>query len=98
VPPGARLVLEKFFGTDAARVAALSELLHELVPEAHVHRVDHFLGMSTVLNILGVRFANRVADPLLTAEHVDAVDIVFDETLGVEGRAGSTAQRAPCAA
>ncbi|WP_051717160.1 glucose-6-phosphate dehydrogenase [Streptomyces megasporus] len=88
VPDGTRLVLEKPFGTDAASAAALNELLHDLVPEDHVHRVDHFLGMSTVLNILGVRFANRVIEPLLTAEHVDAVDIVFDETLGLEGRAG----------
>ncbi|MDA0642555.1 hypothetical protein [Nonomuraea ferruginea] len=88
VPDGTRMVLEKPFGTDAASAAALNELLHALVPESHVHRVDHFLGMSTVLNILGVRFANRVIEPLLTAEHVEAVDIVFDETLGLEGRAG----------
>lgn len=88
VPDGTRLVLEKPFGTDATSAAALNELLHHLVPEDHVHRVDHFLGMSTVLNILGVRFTNRVIEPLLTAEHVEAVDIVFDETLGLEGRAG----------
>lgn len=87
VPDGTRLVLEKPFGTDAADATALNELLHGFVPEDHVHRVDHFLGMSTVLNILGVRFANRVVEPLLSAEHVEAVDIVFDETLGLEGRA-----------
>jgi glucose-6-phosphate 1-dehydrogenase len=88
VPDGTRLVLEKPFGTDAADAAALNALLHGFVPEGNVHRVDHFLGMSTVLNIVGVRFANRVIEPLLTAEHVEAVDIVFDETLGLEGRAG----------
>ncbi|TDC86079.1 glucose-6-phosphate dehydrogenase [Actinomadura sp. 7K507] len=88
VPDGTRLVLEKPFGNDAASAAELNGLLREFVPEEHVHRVDHFLGMSTVLNILGVRFANRVIEPLLTAEHVAAVDIVFDETLGLEGRAG----------
>ena len=88
VPEGTRLVLEKPFGVDMASAIALNELLHTLVPEEHVHRVDHFLGMSTVLNILGVRFANRVVEPLLTSEHVAAVDIVFDETLGLEGRAG----------
>src|SRR5699024_3931003 len=71
-----------------ASAVALNELLHGLVPEERVHRVDHFLGMSTVLNILGVRFANRVIEPLLTAEHVHAVEIVFDETLGLAGRAG----------
>lgn len=88
VPQDTRLVLEKPFGTDRASAVALNELLHQLVPEERVHRVDHFLGMSTVLNILGVRFANRVIEPLLTAEHVHAVEIVFDETLGLEGRAG----------
>ena len=88
VPDGTRLVLEKPFGDGAAGAAALNGLLRGLVPEEHVHRVDHFLGMSTVLNILGVRFANRVVEPLLTGEHVAAVDIVFDETLGLEGRAG----------
>ncbi|MER5990444.1 glucose-6-phosphate dehydrogenase [Streptomyces viridosporus] len=88
VPDGTRLVLEKPFGTDTASATALNELLHGIVPEDQVHRVDHFLGMSTVLNILGVRFANRVIEPLLTSEHVEAVDIVFDETLGLEGRAG----------
>ena len=88
VPAGTRLVLEKPFGVDMASAIALNDLLHALVPEDHVHRVDHFLGMSTVLNILGVRFANRVIEPLLTSEHVAAVDIVFDETLGLEGRAG----------
>ncbi|XRQ09865.1 glucose-6-phosphate dehydrogenase, partial [Actinomadura welshii] len=88
VPDGTRLVLEKPFGTGSAEAAALNRVLHGFVPEDHVHRVDHFLGMSSVLNILGIRFANRVIEPLLTAEHVAAVDIVFDETLGVEGRAG----------
>lgn len=88
VPPDTRLVLEKPFGTDTASATALNELLHDLVPEEQVHRVDHFLGMTTVLNILGVRFANRVTEPLLTSEHVEAVEIVFDETLGLEGRAG----------
>jgi glucose-6-phosphate 1-dehydrogenase len=88
VPDGTRLVLEKPFGTDTASASALNELLRGLAPEDHVHRVDHFLGMTTVLNILGVRFANRVIEPLLTAEHVASVDIVFDEMLGLEARAG----------
>ena len=88
VPRGTRLVLEKPFGTDMADASALNELLHAFVPEDHIHRVDHFLGMSTVLNILGVRFANRLIEPLLTSEHVDAVELLFEESLGLEGRAG----------
>ena len=88
LPAGTRLVLEKPFGTDAASAAALNALLARLVPEEQVHRVDHFLGMSTVLNIMGVRFANRIVEPVLNAEHVETVDVVFDESLGLEGRAG----------
>jgi glucose-6-phosphate 1-dehydrogenase len=88
LPEHTRLVMEKPFGTDAASAAALNELLAQLVPEDQVFRVDHFLGMSTVLNILGVRFANRILEPVLSAEHVDSVDILFDENLGLEGRAG----------
>jgi glucose-6-phosphate 1-dehydrogenase len=88
LPDGTRLVMEKPFGTDAAGAEALNRLLAKLVPEDRVHRVDHFLGMSTVLNILGVRFANRIFEPLLSSEHVESVDVVFDESLGLEGRAG----------
>jgi glucose-6-phosphate 1-dehydrogenase len=53
-----------------------------------VFRVDHYLGMSTVLNIVGLRFANRMLESVLNADHVRSVDIVFDETLALEGRAG----------
>ncbi|HEY7271489.1 MAG TPA: glucose-6-phosphate dehydrogenase [Actinoplanes sp.] len=88
LPPGTRLVLEKPFGTDTAGARALNELLSKLVPEDQIHRVDHFLGKSTVINILGLRFANRILEPVLNATHVAGVDIVFDENLGLEGRAG----------
>jgi len=88
LPPGARLVLEKPFGTDAASAEALNELLTRLVPEDQLFRVDHYLGMSTVLNILGVRFANRMWEPILNAEHVARIDVMLDECLALEGRAG----------
>ena len=51
-------------------------------------RVDHFLGKSTTLNVLGARFANRILEPLWSAESVESVSIVYDEKLGLEGRAG----------
>ena len=88
VQEGTRLAMEKPFGTDAASAAALNELLARLVPEECVHRVDHFAAMSTVLNVVGMRFGNRMIEPLLSAEHVESVEIVFDESLGLEGRAG----------
>ncbi|MDP9134099.1 MAG: glucose-6-phosphate dehydrogenase, partial [Actinomycetota bacterium] len=87
-PPGTRLVFEKPFGTDAASAKALNQLVTRIVPEERVFRVDHFLGTSAILNIAGLRFANRIFEPLMSAEHVESVDIVFDETLGLEGRAG----------
>jgi glucose-6-phosphate 1-dehydrogenase len=88
LPEHTRLVLEKPFGTAAASAAALNDLLARLVPEDQVYRVDHYLGMSTVLNIVGLRFANRMLESVLNGEHVQSIDIVFDESLALEGRAG----------
>lgn len=87
LPKGTALVLEKPFGTNEASAGALNSLLAGLVPEAQVHRVDHFLGRSTVLNLLGLRFANRLFEPIWNAEHIERVDIVFDEQLTLENRA-----------
>lgn len=87
LPAGTALVLEKPFGTDEAGAKSLNELLSHLVPEPQVHRVDHFLGRSTVLNLLGLRFANRVFEPLWSSDHIERVDIVFDEDLTLENRA-----------
>jgi glucose-6-phosphate 1-dehydrogenase len=87
LPEGTLLVLEKPFGTDQASAADLNGLLTRLVPEAQVHRVDHFLGRSTVLNLLGLRFANRLFEPVWNNLHVERVDIVFDEQLALENRA-----------
>ncbi len=87
LPPATALVLEKPFGTDEAGAAALNELIAELVPEDQIHRVDHFLGKSTVLNLLGLRFSNRLFEFMWSAEHIEKVDIVFDEALGLENRA-----------
>lgn len=88
LPAGLVLALEKPFGTDGPSAHALNRLLQRLVPEEQVFRVDHFLGKSTVINLLGLRFANRVFEPLFSAQHVEKVEIVFDEQLGLEGRAG----------
>lgn len=87
VPEGTQLAIEKPFGSDAAGATALNNLLTDLVPEDHVHRIDHFVAMATVLNIIGVRFANRMIEPLLNSEHVSSVDVVYDESLALEGRA-----------
>jgi glucose-6-phosphate 1-dehydrogenase len=87
LPKGSILAMEKPFGHDEASAHALNERLLELVPEDNIHRVDHFLGRSTVLNLLGLRFANRIFEPLLSNEHVESIDIVYDEELSLENRA-----------
>ncbi|MDJ0321772.1 glucose-6-phosphate dehydrogenase [Pseudarthrobacter sp. PS3-L1] len=86
VPAGTRLVMEKPFGSSAASAHSLNETLAALVPEDHIHRVDHFLGKATVLNILGLRFANNFLEPVWNREHIARVEIIFDEDLALEGR------------
>jgi glucose-6-phosphate 1-dehydrogenase len=88
LPKGSRVVVEKPFGTDGDAAVALNEALHTAFDERDVSRVDHFLGWQTVQNIIGIRFANRIFEPLWTREHVERVEIVWDETLALEGRAG----------
>jgi glucose-6-phosphate 1-dehydrogenase len=88
IHPDTRLVVEKPFGTDLASARELNELVHRGFDERNVYRIDHFLHHQTVQNIVGLRFANRFFEPLWRAEHIEAVDIVWDETLGLEGRAG----------
>ena len=88
LPEGTTIAVEKPFGRDEADARRLNEVLHRLVPEERVFRTDHFLAMQTVLNVLGLRFANRLFEPIWNAGHIDRVEIVFDETLGLEGRAG----------
>jgi glucose-6-phosphate 1-dehydrogenase len=85
---GSRIVVEKPFGVDLASAQALNRLLRDTLPESEVFRMDHFLGKQTVQNLLGLRFANRLFEPVWNAGHVERVEIVWHETLGIEGRAG----------
>jgi len=87
LPKGLTLALEKPFGTDRQSAIALNAQLATLVPEDQIHRVDHFLGRSSVFNILGVRFANSIMEPLWDGLHIERVDVIYDETLALEGRA-----------
>jgi glucose-6-phosphate 1-dehydrogenase len=88
LPPTTRLVMEKPFGGDAAGAEALNRLMTELVPEDQIYRVDHYLGLSTVLNIFGLRFTNRMLESVLDSTHLSRVDILPEESLALEDRAG----------
>jgi glucose-6-phosphate 1-dehydrogenase len=88
LPAGSRIVLEKPFGEDLASAQELNRLLSEVVPERAVFRVDHFLAMTTVQNLLGSRLANRVLEPIWNSAHIAEIEIVWDESLALEGRAG----------
>jgi glucose-6-phosphate 1-dehydrogenase len=89
LPEGSRIVLEKPFGEDLQSAIALNALLARVAGvagERAVFRVDHALALSTVQNLLGVRLANRVLEPVWNSTHIEQVDILWDETLAMEGR------------
>ncbi len=83
-----RLVVEKPFGTDLASAKALNSELLKLVDEHQIYRIDHYLGKETVQNILVLRFANGMFEPIWNRNHIDHVQITVDEKLGV-GHRGS---------
>ena len=83
-----RLVVEKPHGEDLDSTRSLNALLHKRFPEESIFRIDHFLGHQTVQNLLGLRFGNRLFEPVWNAHHVASIEIRFDETLALEGRAG----------
>lgn len=87
LPAGSRMVVEKPFGESLESARALNRLLHRTFPEEAVFRIDHFLGMQTVQSLLGLRFANRLFEPIWSHHHVEQVELVWDETLALEGRA-----------
>jgi glucose-6-phosphate 1-dehydrogenase len=88
VPAGSVVAIEKPFGEDLASARRLNRLLAQRFADVTVFRNDHFLHNQTVQNILGLRFANRLFEPVWNADHVECVDVMWDETLALEGRAG----------
>jgi glucose-6-phosphate 1-dehydrogenase len=86
--PWRRLVIEKPFGTDLASAKALNAELLKIVDEHQIYRIDHYLGKETVQNILVLRFANGMFEPIWNRDHIDHVQITVDEKIGV-GHRGS---------
>ncbi|HUB09987.1 MAG TPA: glucose-6-phosphate dehydrogenase, partial [Myxococcales bacterium] len=86
--PWTRVVIEKPFGRDLASAQALNRTVHAACDERQVYRIDHYLGKETVQNIMALRFANSIFEPLLSRRHVDHVQITAAEEIGVEARGG----------
>ena len=84
--PWTRVVIEKPFGHDLASARSLNQTVHAAIDERLVYRIDHYLGKETVQNIMALRFANSIFEPLLSRRHVDHVQITVAEEIGVEGR------------
>jgi glucose-6-phosphate 1-dehydrogenase len=82
-----RLIIEKPFGHDLASARELNALLSEYFDEAEVFRIDHYLGKETVQNVLALRFANGIFEPIWNRQFIDHVQITVAESIGIEGRA-----------
>jgi glucose-6-phosphate 1-dehydrogenase len=83
-----RVVIEKPFGHDLESAIDLNGIVNEVFPEESVFRIDHYLGKETVQNILALRFANQLFEPIWNANYVDHIQITMAEDIGLGGRAG----------
>ncbi|HZU73063.1 MAG TPA: glucose-6-phosphate dehydrogenase, partial [Acidimicrobiales bacterium] len=84
----ARLVVEKPFGRDPDSAAALDAVLHVAFDEDQIYRIDHYLGKETVQNVLALRFANAIFEPVWNRRYIDHVQVTVAESLGVGHRGG----------
>ena len=86
--PDSRIVVEKPFGHDLGSAQELNSQLGKCFDEHQIYRIDHYLGKETVQNLMALRFANALLEPIWNAQHVDHVQISVSESIGVEGRGG----------
>lgn len=83
-----RIVIEKPFGSDLESAVALNQVVESVFPADSVFRIDHYLGKETVQNILALRFANQLFEPIWNSNHIDHVQITMAEDIGIGSRAG----------
>lgn len=86
ITPESRIIVEKPFGHDLQSAKALNLALRQNFTEQQIYRIDHYLGKETVQNLMALRFANALWEPLWNSTHIDHVQITVAEELGVEGR------------
>ncbi|HTU56653.1 MAG TPA: glucose-6-phosphate dehydrogenase [Acetobacteraceae bacterium] len=86
--PDARVVLEKPIGHDLASAQRINDEVGTVFPEHRIFRIDHYLGKETVQNLLVLRFANSLFEPLWQSQHIDHVQITVAESIGIESRGG----------
>ena len=97
VTPNSRIVVEKPIGRDLASAQALNDLIGDDFGEHQIYRIDHYLGKETVQNLMALRFANVLFEPIWNSAHIDHVQITVAETVGLEDRAATTTRPARCA-
>ncbi len=86
ITPNSRIVVEKPIGRDLASARALNDLVGDDFKESQIFRIDHYLGKETVQNLMALRFANALYEPLWNSAHIDHVQITVAETVGLEDR------------
>jgi glucose-6-phosphate 1-dehydrogenase len=81
-----RIIVEKPLGKDGASADAINDAIGSVFKESNIFRIDHYLGKETVQNLMALRFANALFEPVWNSAHIDHVQITVAETIGVEGR------------
>ncbi|MBD3273343.1 glucose-6-phosphate dehydrogenase [Candidatus Dependentiae bacterium] len=84
--PWSRIVYEKPFGHDLKSAKEINKCIRKLFHEKQIYRIDHYLGKELVSNIALVRFTNRIFEPLWNNKHIDSIQIILSEKIGIEGR------------